>query len=90
MQINVVGMDIQVDYFNITRQQLDELLGPTRAKEFIMKQSIFSVSIGSNDFLANYLLPVFSSAERILVSPDDFIADMIKHLRDQLTVRETN
>ncbi|KAL6273814.1 hypothetical protein ACE6H2_024506 [Prunus campanulata] len=55
--VNRVGMDIQVDFYNQTRKQIDKLLGPSKAKEYIMKRSIFSVTIGSNDFLNNYLLP---------------------------------
>ncbi|XP_047335729.1 GDSL esterase/lipase At2g23540-like [Impatiens glandulifera] len=82
--INRLSMDIQVDYFNITRQQIDKLLGASRAKDYIMKKSIFSITIGSNDFLNNYLLPVLSIGARISETPDGFIDDLINHLRDQL------
>lgn len=80
-------MDIQIDYFNITRKQFDKLLGRSKAKEYISKNSIFSITVGANDFLNNYLLPVLSIGARISQSPDAFIDDMIQHLRDQLTVR---
>lgn len=80
-------MDIQIDYFNITRKQFDKLMGRSKAKEYISKNSIFSITVGSNDFLNNYLLPVLSIGARISQSPDAFIDDMIQHLRDQLTVR---
>lgn len=79
-------MDIQVDYFNITRKQIDKLLGPSKAKEYVTRRSIFSVTIGSNDFLNNYLLPVISVGARISQSPDAFVDDMLNHLRGQLTV----
>ena len=85
--VNRIGMDLQVDYFNATRRQLDELLGGDRAKEFLRKKAIFSVTVGSNDFLNNYLMPVLSTGTRISESPDSFINDLIFHLRDQLTVR---
>ena len=81
-------MDIQVDYFAITRKQIDKLLGKSKAKDYISKKSIFSVTVGANDFLNNYLLPVLSVGARISQSPDAFIDDMINHLRDQLTVRK--
>lgn len=81
-------MDIQVDYFNITRKQIDKLLGASKARDFLMKKSIFSVTVGANDFLNNYLLPVLSVGARITESPDAFIDDMINHLREQLTVRK--
>nr|GMC97158.1 GDSL esterase/lipase At2g23540 [Ipomoea batatas] len=83
--VNRLSMDIQVDYFNITRQEIDKLLGGEKAKEFITKKSIFSITIGSNDFLNNYLLPVLSMGTRISETPDAFIDDLISHLRGQLT-----
>ncbi|KAF4393163.1 hypothetical protein CsatB_024433 [Cannabis sativa] len=83
--VNRLGMDIQIDYFTTTRKQFDKLLGPTKAKDFIMKKSFFSITVGSNDFLNNYLLPVLSIGARISQSPDSFIDDMITHLRAQLT-----
>ncbi|CAA3031410.1 GDSL esterase lipase At2g23540 [Olea europaea subsp. europaea] len=83
--VNRLSMDIQVDYFNITRKQIDKLLGPSKAKEYVTRRSIFSVTIGSNDFLNNYLLPVISVGARISQSPDAFVDDMLNHLRRQLT-----
>ncbi|KAK2657364.1 hypothetical protein Ddye_010416 [Dipteronia dyeriana] len=83
--VNRIGMDVQVDYFNITRKQLDKLLGASKAREYIMKKSFFSITIGANDFLNNYLLPVLSIGARITESPDAFVDDMINHLKAQLT-----
>ncbi|MQL75912.1 hypothetical protein Taro_008293 [Colocasia esculenta] len=85
VQIGRLGLDIQVDYFNTTRQQLDKLLGKTKAKEWLWKDAIFSLTIGSNDFLNNYLLPVLSVGVRVAESPDGFIDDLISNLRNQLT-----
>ncbi|KAI9089334.1 hypothetical protein K1719_029613 [Acacia pycnantha] len=83
--VNRLGMDIQIDYFNITRKEIDKLLGKSRAREFIMKESMFSVTVGSNDFLNNYLLPLVSIGARVSESPDAFVDDMINHFRAQLT-----
>jgi phospholipase/lecithinase/hemolysin len=83
--VNRIGMDLQVDYFNITRRQLDGLLGGGKAREFLRRKAIFSVTVGSNDFLNNYLMPVLSTGTRISESPDAFLDDLIFHLRDQLT-----
>ncbi|TXG59524.1 hypothetical protein EZV62_014097 [Acer yangbiense] len=83
--VNRIGMDVQVDYFNITRKQFDKLLGASKARDYIMKKSFFSITIGANDFLNNYLLPVLSIGTRITETPDAFVDDMISHLRDQLT-----
>ena len=81
-----LGLDIQIDFFNNTRKQFDKLLGSSKAKDYISKRSIFSITIGANDFLNNYLLPVLSIGARISESPDGFIDDMINQLRNQLTV----
>nr|DAD40556.1 TPA_asm: hypothetical protein HUJ06_014879 [Nelumbo nucifera] len=83
--VNRLSMDIQVDFFNVTRKQMDKLLGPTKAREHLMKKSIFSITIGSNDFLNNYLLPVLSIGERISETPEAFIDHLITNLRGQLT-----
>ncbi|XP_076954387.1 GDSL esterase/lipase At2g23540-like [Bidens hawaiensis] len=83
--VNRLSMDIQVDYFNITRKQIDKLLGASKGREHVMKKSIFSISIGSNDFLNNYLLPVLSIGARVTQTPDGFVDDLISHLRSQLT-----
>ncbi|KAK6129051.1 hypothetical protein DH2020_037212 [Rehmannia glutinosa] len=85
IKVNRLSMDIQVDYFNITRKQIDQLLGPSKAKEYVTKRSIFSITIGSNDFLNNYLLPVISMGARITQSPNSFVDDLLNHLRGQLT-----
>ncbi|KAK9284147.1 hypothetical protein L1049_023315 [Liquidambar formosana] len=83
--VNRLSLDIQIDYFNITRKQIDKLLGPSKARDYLMKKSIFSITIGANDFLNNYLLPVLSVGVRISESPDAFIDDLINNLRGQLT-----
>ncbi|CAN4082842.1 unnamed protein product [Withania somnifera] len=83
--VNRLSMDIQIDYFNITRKEIDKLLGKSKARDYVMKKSIFSITIGSNDFLNNYLLPVLSIGTRVTESPDAFIDDFLKHLKAQLT-----
>ncbi|KAM3286269.1 GDSL esterase/lipase [Capsicum chacoense] len=83
--VNRLSMDIQIDYFTITRKEIDKLLGQSKARDYVMKKSIFSITIGSNDFLNNYLLPVLSVGTRITESPDAFIDDLLSHLRAQLT-----
>ncbi|KAG5069847.1 hypothetical protein AAZX31_01G168500 [Glycine max] len=82
--VNRLGMDIQINYFNITRKQIDKLLGKSEAREYIMKKSLFSIIVGSNDFLNNYLLPFVSSGVRASQNPDAFVDDMINYFRIQL------
>ncbi|KAJ0979735.1 hypothetical protein J5N97_015209 [Dioscorea zingiberensis] len=82
--VNRLGMDIQIDYFNKTRKQLDEVVEGLTAKEFLMKKSIFSIVIGSNDILNNYLLPGISIAQMLLEPPEQFVQHLISHFRGQL------
>lgn len=79
-------MDTQIDYFNITRKHIDELLGTTQARQFIMKNSMFPIVVGSNDILNNYLLPILSAGERLSISPDAFIAKLHIQFYEQLNV----
>jgi len=79
-------MDIQVDYFTNTRKQFDKLLGQDKARDYIRKRSLFSVVIGSNDFLNNYLVPFVAAQARLTQTPENFVDDMISHLRNQLKV----
>ncbi|XP_074348227.1 GDSL esterase/lipase At2g23540-like [Apium graveolens] len=83
--IKRLSMDTQIDYFNITRKHIDELLGTTQAREFIMKKSMFPIVVGSNDILNNYLLPILSAGERKVISPDAFIAKLHIKFYQQLS-----
>ncbi|KAK8945235.1 GDSL esterase/lipase [Platanthera zijinensis] len=83
--VNRLGLDIQIDYFNITRKEVDKILGVSQAKLYFMKNAIISLTIGSNDFLNNYLLPLLSAGERYTESPDSFVDQLINSLRAQLT-----
>lgn len=53
----------------------------------LLENALFSATMGSNDFINNYLVPVVSKLEQELVSPECFVADMISRYRIQLTVR---
>jgi len=37
----------------------------------------FTMALGSNDFLDNYLTPLFSIPKRVLVSPQLFVATLV-------------
>lgn len=52
----------------------------------LLRNALFSVAIGSNDFINNYLTPVVSAPERAVVSPEAFVKAMISKFRMQLTV----
>lgn len=73
-------MDLQIDYFSRTRQQLDEFLGSTEARKLV-HNAIFSITIGANDFLNNYLTFISD-----LEAPDTYISRLMIALKQQLTV----
>nr|XP_011462225.1 PREDICTED: GDSL esterase/lipase At4g16230-like [Fragaria vesca subsp. vesca] len=58
-----INLDAQIDDFTNTRQDIISRIGLPAAVE-LLNRALFSVTIGSNDFINNYLSPVISEAER--------------------------
>ncbi|XP_057434005.1 GDSL esterase/lipase At4g16230-like isoform X2 [Lotus japonicus] len=79
-----INFDEQIDNFAITREEIINRIGVTTALN-LFKKALFTVALGSNDFLDNYLTPVLSIPEREFLSPESFVAMMISRLRVQLT-----
>ncbi|KAH7420693.1 hypothetical protein KP509_13G017500 [Ceratopteris richardii] len=79
-----ISMDVQISYFERTLEELRELLGPTKTSEMVTS-AIFSVTMGSNDFLDNYLSPVPDTLDPILLPPPEFIRLLITTFESQLT-----
>lgn len=80
-------MDAQIDNFANTRQDIIASLGAAAAMNLIQR-SLFSIAIGSNDFINNYLTPVVSVPEQKLIPPEVFVGTMIARFRLQLTVNK--
>jgi hypothetical protein len=78
-------MDAQIDNFANTRLDIISYIGVPAALSLFQK-ALFSVTIGSNDFINNYLTPEVTSSEYKLDSPELFVTTMISRLRTQLTV----
>ncbi|KAF8387655.1 hypothetical protein HHK36_026309 [Tetracentron sinense] len=79
-----INLDAQLDNFANTRQDIISSIGYPAALN-LFRNALFSVTIGSNDFINNYLTPVVSVAEQKLVSPEMFVDAMISRFRLQLT-----
>ncbi|KAK9080044.1 hypothetical protein SSX86_001719 [Deinandra increscens subsp. villosa] len=79
-----INLDAQLDNFANTRQDIISRIGAPAAQDFF-SGALFSVTIGSNDFLNNYLVPVLSTVEQKLVPPEEFVGDLISRFRGQLT-----
>ncbi|XP_022749059.1 GDSL esterase/lipase At4g16230-like [Durio zibethinus] len=79
-----INFDAQLDNFENTRQDIISSIGAPAALE-MLQSALFSVTMGSNDFINNYFTPVVSAEEQKLVSPEVFVASMIGRFRLQLT-----
>ncbi|KAI4311083.1 hypothetical protein MLD38_036012 [Melastoma candidum] len=78
-----INLDAQIDNFANTRQDMISSIGDDATAELI-RNALFSLTIGSNDFINNYLTPILSTAERQLVSPEAFVDSMISRFCVQL------
>lgn len=79
-----IYLDAQIDNFENTRQDIVARIGEAAAQQ-LFKNALFSVTIGSNDFINNYLTPVVSVPEQKLVPPEVFVGIMVSRFRLQLT-----
>ncbi|XP_027338276.1 GDSL esterase/lipase At4g16230-like [Abrus precatorius] len=79
-----INFDAQLDNFANTRQDIISNIGVPAALN-LFKRSIFSVTIGSNDFINNYLAPPVSIYEQKFGSPELFVDTLISRFREQLT-----
>ncbi|KAK7329571.1 hypothetical protein VNO77_23741 [Canavalia gladiata] len=79
-----INFDAQIDNFANTRQDIISTIGVPETLN-LLKRAIFSVTIGSNDFINNYLTPAVSILEQKLSSPELFVTILMSRLREQLT-----
>ncbi|CAK9145664.1 unnamed protein product [Ilex paraguariensis] len=79
-----INLDAQMDNFANTKADIISIIGASAALE-LFERALFSVAIGSNDFINNYLTPVVSVVEQKLVAPETFVAALISRFRIQLT-----
>jgi len=76
----------QVRNYQTTVSQVVQLLGDeTRAADYL-KRCIYSVGLGSNDYLNNYFMPTFYSSSRQF-TPEQYANDLISRYSTQLNVR---
>ncbi|KAL2608270.1 hypothetical protein R1flu_026843 [Riccia fluitans] len=78
--IEVLPMDKQLTYFENTKQQLISMLGQPATDE-LLANSLFSVTMGSNDYLNNYFIPF---SPRASLKPQVYQDIVINKFRVQL------
>ncbi|XP_030473564.1 GDSL esterase/lipase At1g74460-like [Syzygium oleosum] len=73
----------QIELFQGTQELIREKIGDDQAENFF-QQSLYVVALGSNDFINNYLMPVYSDSWTY--DDDGFVKYLTNTLRDQLTI----
>lgn len=63
LQINVIRMYQQLEYFRQYQQRVAALIGPDRTKKLV-NQALVLITVGGNDFVNNYYLVPFSARSR--------------------------
>ncbi|KAF7150957.1 hypothetical protein RHSIM_Rhsim02G0003400 [Rhododendron simsii] len=79
-----INLDAQMDNFANTRQDIISSIGSPAAMK-LFNRALYSITMGSNDFINNYLVPVLSTVEQKLISPQMFVDALISRFRLQLT-----
>ncbi|CAO2821456.1 unnamed protein product [Amaranthus hypochondriacus] len=79
-----LNMDAQLDNFANTREELINRIGEEATRRLVNK-ALFSVTMGSNDFINNYLTPLISRLEQEIITPEAFVNAMISKYGLQLT-----
>ncbi|KAG0587397.1 hypothetical protein KC19_2G161500 [Ceratodon purpureus] len=80
--VNRLPLWQQISMFKNTTSQIMQILGPS-AGATLIKNSIYSVTMGSNDYLNNYW--VVGSPSPVLFNPQKFQSRIINTYRQQLT-----
>ncbi|KAF4354293.1 hypothetical protein G4B88_007422 [Cannabis sativa] len=63
-----INMDAQIDNFENTRQNIISSIGNDGAMQLLIQKAVFYISIGSSDFIHNYMIPsILSNADLDLV-----------------------
>jgi len=89
VQIQRFSLYKQIELFQGTQAFMREKIGAAAAGKFF-GEGYYVVAMGANDFINNYLTPIFSVPERATTPPAAFIGAMIAKYRQQLTVRASH
>ena len=81
-KVGRVDFDTQIQWFNNSIQQYNELLGPAEAKKLLAESIVITV-LGSNDYVNNYLLSYSPDRK---YTPTEFKEIVLQKSRDQVKV----
>lgn len=63
-----------------------EILGDENTAQNYLSKCIFSIGVGSNDYLNNYFMPLYYSSSRQF-TPEQYAQVLIQQYQQQLRVR---
>lgn len=84
VQIDRLSMNEQISLFQQTVNQLNAMLGPSAATD-LLRNSLFTSVMGSNDYVNNYLL-TSNNSTRNQYTPSQYVQLLVSTYRTQLTV----
>ncbi|MBA0627822.1 hypothetical protein Godav_022630, partial [Gossypium davidsonii] len=73
----------QVKNYQQTVQQVVNVLGDEDSAANYLRQCIYSIGLGSNDYLNNYFMPLYYSTSR-QYSPEEYANSLIQEYTEQL------
>lgn len=75
----------QVENYKNTVSQVVELLGDENTAADYLRRCIYTIGMGSNDYLNNYFMPQFYATSR-QYNPEQYAEDLINRYKEQLNV----
>ena len=85
MQINIIRMFRQLEYFQEYQRRVRALIGPARARRLV-DRALVLITVGGNDFVNNYYLVPYSARSRQYSLPD-YVKFLIVEYRKILQVK---
>jgi len=84
LQINIIRISRQLQYFEQYQQRVSGLIGAEQAQRLV-NQALVLITLGGNDFVNNYFLVPFSARSRQFALPD-YVVYLISEYRKILLV----
>lgn len=84
VQVNIIRMFRQFEYFQEYQNRVTALIGPQRTKQLV-NGALILITVGGNDFVNNYFLVPYSARSRQFSLPD-YVKYVISEYRKLLTV----
>lgn len=84
LQINIIRMYRQLEYFQEYQRRVAAIVGEGRARQLV-NQALVLITVGGNDFVNNYYLVPFSARSRQYPLPD-YVKYLISEYKKLLQV----